>query len=105
MNDNQKLKSKFRNSKTWKQFRHKINVKQNGKDYITGAKLRKYANLHHCDLNVEHYDDISNEEHFVYLNNGCHDAVHYLWTYYKKDETVIDRLVEILNRMKEINNG
>ena len=103
MNQSQKAKTKFRSSKKWKEFRHKIYVKQGGKDYITQSKLRKYSALHHCDLNPTHYEDLSNEDNFYYLNNGMHDAIHYLFTYYKKDQTVLDRLKEVLDRMMELN--
>ena len=79
-----------------------MSVRQGGRDYITRSKLRKYSALHHCDM--EHYTDLSNEENFYYLNNGCHDTVHYLYTYYKKDPTVLDRLKEVLDRMVFLNN-
>ncbi len=80
-----------------------MSVKQDGRDFITKAKLRKYSALHHCDLRAENYTDLSNEENFFYLNNGCHDVVHYLYTYYKKDPTVLDRLKEVLDRMVFLN--
>ena len=103
LNQNQKAKTKFRATKKWKDFRHKIYIKQGGKDYITQSKLRKYSALHHCDLDQNHYEDLSNEDNFYYLNNGCHDTVHYLFTYYKKDQTVLDRLQEVLDKMLEVN--
>lgn len=103
MNQNQKLKTKFRASKEWKDFRHYMNVKQEGLDFISKTKLRKYANLHHLDLDPEHYQDISNDNNFVYVNNGMHDVIHYLYTYYRKDVSVLDRLKQVLDRMLEIN--
>lgn len=69
MNDNQKYKRNFRNSKIWRAWKHLISVNQKGLDFITHAKLRKYSALHHLDLNPEHYTDISNEDNFCYLNN------------------------------------
>ena len=105
MNDNQKCKRNFRNSKIWSAWKRLISANQKGLDFITHAKLRKYSALHHLDLNPEHYTDISNEDNFCYLNNECHKLVHYLYTYYKKDEQVIDRLKEVLDRMKCINEN
>lgn len=104
MNQTQKQKTKFRSTKKWKGFKHVIFVKQGGKDFITKSKLRKYSALHHCDLNPDHYEDLSNEDNFFYLNNGCHDTVHYLYTYYKKDPSVLDRLKVVLDRMVELNH-
>ena len=109
MNDLQKKKRNFRASKKWRDFRYKINVKQNGLCYITQKKLNKSANLHHIDLDENHYEDISNENHFVFLNKSMHDVVHALWRYYKTDKLVLKRLEEVLELMllvnKENKNG
>ena len=105
MNETQKAKRNFRASKKWKEFRHKINVKQNGLCYITHKKLYKSANLHHIDLNEEHYEDISNENNFVFLNKSMHDVVHALWRYYKTDKLVLKRLEEVLEMMLLVNKG
>lgn len=103
MNENQKKKRSFRNSKAWKSFKHVISVKQGGLDFITKAKLRKYSALHHIDLNPANYTDLSNENNFIFLNNECHKLVHYLYTYYKKDRELIDRLKNVLDLMVEVN--
>lgn len=105
MNDKQKSKAKFRSSKLWKSFKHIIGVKQKGLDFITHAKLRKYSALHHIDLNPTNYTDLSNENNFVYLNNESHKLLHYLYTYYKKDREVIDRLKDVLDLMIDVNEG
>ena len=41
MNDSQKKKRNFRQSKKWRDFRHKKNVEQKGIDPITKKKLCK----------------------------------------------------------------
>ena len=105
MNEKQKKKRNFRASKKWKDFRHKINVKQNGLCYITHKKLYKSANLHHIDLNEAHYEDISNENNFVFLNKSMHDVVHAIWRYYKTDKLVLKRLEEVLQMMLLTNNN
>lgn len=103
MTEAQKKKTKFRNSVKWKRFRHFMNVKQKGLCYISHKKLLKGANLHHCDLNEKHYEDLSKPENFVFLNKAMHSVVHDLWRYYKDDPDVITRLIEVLDKMKELN--
>lgn len=100
MNRLQKAKRSFRASKAWKKFRHQMNVKQKGIDPITGAKLCKGANLHHRNItaNEEEYGDISNEEDFIMLNSMTHKVLHFLYRYYKKDPTVLDRIKEELDK-------
>lgn len=92
----QKAKRSFRASKAWKLFRHKINVKQKGIDPITGAKLTKGCNLHHRHItsDEEEYGDISNEEDFVMFNSMTHKALHWLYKYYQKDPSIMDRIEE-----------
>ena len=98
-------KEKFRKSREWKEFRAKMAILFNHRDYITGKKLVKGFNVHHMrtEQDEEHYCDISNEKEFIPLNSQCHKLLHYLFTYYQKDRTVMDRLVEILDKMCELN--
>ena len=96
------VKAKFRQTKAWKEFRQKMRDKQNGLDYITGKKLNKFWNLHHLDMSIENYEKLE-EENFVALNKQMHETVHTLFRYYQKDPTVLDRLKEVLDRMKELN--
>lgn len=100
----QNKKSDFRRTKTWKDFRTKKFEDQDGIDPVTNKKLYKGANLHHLDLNEEHYEDISDETHFVLLNKKTHDCIHFLYNYYKVDPEVLERVRQILQKMKEINN-
>ena len=64
------------------------------------------ANCHHRDLNAANYTDISNEEHFVMLNNYSHKAVHYLFNIAKNRglEPLLDDIREQLTIMMEIND-
>ena len=100
-------KEKFRKSREWKEFRSKMAILFNHRDYITGKRLVKGFNVHHLktELTEESYCDISNEEEFMPLNSWCHKMLHYIFPYYVKDPTVIDRLVEVLDKMKELSNG
>ena len=95
------LKEKFRKSKEWKEFRSHMASVFGHRDYITGKKLTKGFNLHHLktEQTGETYCDISNEEEFIPLNSYCHKLLHYLFTYYRKDPTIMDRLVEVLDKM------
>ena len=97
-------KEKFRKSREWKEFRAKMAIKANHRDYITGKKLVKGFNVHHMKTNLteESYCDISNESEFIPLNSQCHKLLHYIFTYYQKDKTIIDRLREILDKMCEL---
>ena len=96
------VKAKFRQSKEWKEFRKRMFEKQDGKDIITGKKLCRGYNTHHLDLSVENYDQLT-EENFVALNKQTHEALHFLFRYYQKDHTILDRLKTILDRMNELN--
>ena len=96
------VKAKFRKTKEWKEFREKIFNKQDGKDIITGKKLYKGYNLHHCDMSAENYDKLI-EENFVAVNKQTHETIHTLFRYYQKDPTVLDRLKTVLDRMNELN--
>ena len=70
---------------------------QNGNDYISGMKLPKGANLHHMD--EANYTDL-NPDKFVFLGREMHKTVHFLYRYFRKDKTCIDRLVFVLEKMK-----
>lgn len=102
MSATQNQKSKFRATSKWKKFRSRLKSERKV-DYITQKKLLKGWNLHHLDLDESHYQDLTDESKYVCLNKMTHSIVHDLLRYYVKDPTVIDRLREILERMKEIN--
>lgn len=95
-------KAAFRKTKEWKMFRQKMFDKQNGKDFITGKKLYKMYNVHHCDMSTENYNKLD-EENFFALNKQMHDTVHVLFRYYKTDKTILDRLKQVLDKMDELN--
>ena len=102
--NNQKAKQKFRASKEWKSFRDKIRHEQ-VKDPVTGQKLTRMANLHHLDLCEDHYEDISNEDNFVFLNQMTHKCVHFLFSkaHPKQWRERLEQLKIILEKMEEIN--
>lgn len=101
----QKDKTKFRATKKWKEFRDRKRKEQKV-DPITGAKLTRMANLHHLDLNEEHYEDLSDESHFVFLNQAMHKVVHALFLKSKPREwrKRVLALIKILKEMENINS-
>ena len=96
------VKAKFRQTKEWKQFRKIIFDKQDGKDIITGKKLYKGYNVHHYDMSEANYDKLT-EENFIAVNKNTHETLHFLFRYYQKDPTILDRLKTVLDRMNELN--
>ena len=104
MNEIQKAKKKFRQSKEWKEFR-KLMFSKSGKiDCITRKPLRKGFQVHHLLLDETRYSEL-NEENFICLNNLTHKFVHWLYTYFIKDPQIIDRIKAELEKMKEINKS
>lgn len=94
-------KDQFRKSKEWKDFRQHMSKVFENTDYVTGKKLTKKFNLHHLKTNLteDAYCDISNENDFIPLNPYTHKFLHYVFPTYKKDPKIIDRFVELLNKM------
>ena len=101
MNDSQKYKRKVRNSKRWKEFRKELKNKRKN-DELTNSKLSSRFQLHHLDMSEENYDDF-NEDNYCCLNVKSHETIHFLFTYYKKDLSILERLKEILNKMLMLN--
>ena len=102
MNETQKAKKKFRQSKEWKEFR-KLMFSKSGKiDCITQKPLRKNWQLHHRLLDETRYSELQ-EENFVCINNMTHKFVHWLFVYFQKDPAIIDRIREEMETMQKIN--
>ncbi len=103
MNEIQKIKRYFRNTKAFKQHKAKKKKEFGGLDTITMHKLRKGWSLHHEDLNEEHYKILN--DYFLPMNNLTHKFIHWLYGYYIKDPQIIDRIKAEMDRMKAINQG
>lgn len=101
---NNKERAKFRTSKAWKELRHYKNVEQKGIDPITLRKLTKMNNCHHLDTRAEHYNKVDDSSRFVCLNQKTHETVHFLFTYYKNDPRILERLEEYLKLMLQFSN-
>lgn len=100
MNFNE-IKKEFRKTKAWKDFSKELKAERKV-DALTLQKLRKGSLTHHMDLNPDHYQ-VLDKANFRTFNMKSHDVVHFLYNYYKKDPTIIDRLKDILNDMIYLN--
>lgn len=98
MTDTQKMKRNFRGRKAWKLKKLHEKKRAEGKDEITLKPLRKGWQLHHEDLREEDYTVLNGN--FICLNNLTHKVVHWLWTYWKTDKGIIDRLKREMEKME-----
>lgn len=98
----QKQKTKFRGSSKWKKFRQRLK-KERKVDEITLKPLYPRYNLHHIDLNEDHYEDITDESHFACLNQQTHEFLHWFLRYYLTDPEILERLKDFCEKHKEIN--
>jgi len=99
-----KQRAQFRKSDAWHAFKAKCRL-LTSTDFITREPLSKTWNLHHLDLNVKHYDDISDIHKFMPLNKKTHELVHELYKTYRRDHKVLDRLKIVLEKMEELTDG
>lgn len=104
MSKEQNKKSKFRQSKKWRDWRKTIYHKDGGKDYITQKKLYSGYNTHHLDLRESHYQDLSDQNRFLSLNKKTHDFIHWLYIYWTKDPKILDRIETVLKTMEYFSN-
>ena len=100
----QQKKRRFRDSKRWKDFREHMKEIQGGICQVTGAKLGRLWQLHHCSLDETKYEDL-NEDNFVCLSWNMHKVVHALFVKSKPKEwrKRILKLIIILKRMEQLN--
>lgn len=93
-------KQEFRTSDTWREFREDF-LAENTEDYITHKSLKPDAHVHHlCETDsIEEYKKLD-PERFVPLNEKMHDVVHAMYSEYCRDPAVIDRLKDVLDKMK-----
>ena len=99
---NERKKRAFRQTKTWRTFRHNIYVRDGGRDYITSKRLLKGFECHHFCLDVDRYKELD-EENFLCLNKLTHKFIHWIYPLYIKDSKIIDRLIEVLEKMRRLN--
>lgn len=95
-----KEKAKFRRTAKWKSFRIKMKNKYK-KDFITDKPLLKGFQVHHCDMKLENYKNLK-EENFYCLNKSSHEIVHFLFRY-KNWRDILKRLKIVLEKMEKLN--
>lgn len=94
------IKNKVRHSKEWLEHRKHIASLFDNTDPITNKKLLKGYNVHHLDLNPEHYDNLD-ENRFIPLNKLTHKTLHFLYRYWKKDKSILKRFEHWMKTMEE----
>lgn len=94
-----KEKAKFRSTSIWKDFRNLLK-KERKVDFITQKPLRKGFQVHHCDLNAEHYKDL-NPNNFITVNKTFHNIIHEIYRYDWRE--VLQRLTIVFEKMDELN--
>lgn len=102
MNFNE-MKKEFRKTKEWREFTKALKAERKV-DALTHAKLRKGSTSHHLDLRPDNYKDL-NPKKFEVLNMKSHDVIHFLYSYYRKDRSILQRLETILEKMFILSEG
>lgn len=109
-------KTKFRKTSFWKEFRKKHFIKEqkklkNGKikdipniDEVTLRPLTKYYDLHHLNLNSQHYTELD-DSNFKALNPKTHECIHWFYSEYCKDPSFRERFLDVIDLMYKINDG
>lgn len=103
LSDAGKKRIQFRGSLEWKLLKRKMFQSQDGKCAVSGRKLTAHAPLHHLDLDPEHYEQLSDESHFVYLSSDIHDALHTLYRCPVGWKKALDNMAAVMQRMDELN--
>ena len=97
---NYKERQAFRKTAAWPRWKAKCRL-HTSKDFITKEPLCRNWNLHHLDLNVQRYDNITDMKRFMPLNPKTHEVIHEVFKWYKKDHKVLDRIKKTLDLMEE----
>lgn len=91
----------FRMSERWKAFKLKKKKHDEFIDKITKQPLQWSWSLHHLDMRVSHYKDISDMDRFMCLNHDTHQFIHWLYRLWCKDSNIIERIEKLMMRMYE----
>jgi len=97
MTNEAKMKSKFRTTSKWKNWRKYIAKLQNNKDYITGRPLTKGYQCHHLDESAENYKKLD-AKNFICVNRTTHKMIH--WAERYDYNLIVTNLLEVLQRME-----
>lgn len=103
LSDRAKRRQCFRGSVVRKTLKGQIAHLQNNKCFVSGRPLTNRANLHHLDLDPEHYEYVEDASRLVYLSADIHDAVHTLFKCPVGWKKALENLAVVLQRMDELN--
>lgn len=103
MTESQKKKRKIRSGKKWQLKKLSEKKRADNKDEVTLKPLRAGWQLHHMNLDENKYEDMTKS--FLCLNNLTHKMIHWLYTYYRTDKQIIDRLKKAMEIMERENGG
>lgn len=102
---NRDARYRFRMSKVWKAFKASMKKEGGGVDWVTRRPLIRAWNLHHMDIRVRNYDNMSDPGRFRCLNPDTHKAVHWLYRECSRDPGTLDRLVKLIGDMRSMSGG
>ena len=98
MSKNSEMKKEFRASKEWKKYRMDLITKRGSKCECCGNEYKKTSSLHlhHRDLNVDNYKDLSDESKHTILCQICHKTLHFLHNRVisKKNPTTNQKIID-----------
>lgn len=103
LSDGAKRRQCFRGSVAWKALKGQVAHLQNNKCFVSGRPLTNRANLHHLDLDLDHYEQIDDISRFVYLSADIHDAVHTLYKCPVGWRKALGNMAAVMQRMDELN--
>lgn len=102
---NKRERHDFRMGSRWKSFRAKVKKACYSQDVLTNEPLKRTWNCHHLDNRYWHYDDLSDINKFVALNEDSHSAVHWLYRYWRRDKSsFFVRVSHMLRQMAHYSN-
>lgn len=102
---NKRERHDFRMSSKWKAHRAKVKAKAKGEDEITLEPLKRCWNCHHLDNRYHNYDNLQDLDRFAALNKETHEAVHWIYRYWRQQKTAfVLRLCHMLRRMARFSN-
>ena len=102
MTKESKFKSQFRQTSRWKSFRKKMKAKCKV-DAVTTKPLLKGFQVHHMDLNPNHYTNLV-DDNFCCLNRQSHEFIHWLYRY-KNWREILKNIYIILAKMEQLNES
>lgn len=94
MSANSEMKTKFRASKTWKDYRKQI-ISERGLLCECCNRKTKSLTLHHKNMDKTQYTNLTDKTHFSLLCPTCHSFLHFCYTQiHKKNASPSKRIID-----------